>query len=175
MCVRRFNMNKKLPALLLWRRLFLPICWLVDMRAFAAELLPNANIPEASKIKGIHTWAVWFFSSFPKFWCLRVPTFQDHLVYESRIQLEWWKMAFKKSLAALVFALPLVFGTRLFFLVNIDALTIFAGASISQRSDVPEKCQFLVPIVNTLVEDLFTNECGDAVLPLDCFFLAAVG
>src|ERR1700678_2647956 len=72
-------------------------------------------------------------------------------------------MAFKKSLAALVFALPLVFGTRLFFLVNIDALTIFAGASISQRSDVPEKCQFLVPIVNTLVEDLFTNECGDAV------------
>src|ERR1700678_3716483 len=73
-------------------------------------------------------------------------------------------MAFKKSLAAVVLALPLVFGsTQLFFLVNIDVLTILAGASISRQSDVPEKCQFLVPIVDNLVDNLFTNECGNAV------------
>lgn len=54
-------------------------------------------------------------------------------------------MAFKKSLVALVFALPLVL-----------------GANIAKRSDVPEKCAFLVPIVKTLADELFTNECGDA-------------
>jgi hypothetical protein len=73
-------------------------------------------------------------------------------------------MAFKKSLVALVSAFPLVLGTRLFFLVNIDAiLTIVAGASISTRNHVPEKCKFLLPIVDNLVHNLFTNECGDAV------------
>ena len=48
-------------------------------------------------------------------------------------------------------------------LVNIDVLTIAAGASISRRSDVPKECAFLLPIVDTLVDDLFTNQCGDAV------------
>jgi hypothetical protein len=54
-------------------------------------------------------------------------------------------MAFKKGLSALVFALPLVL-----------------GLSIKQRTAVPEKCAFLVPIADDLLDNLFTNECGDA-------------
>ena len=44
-----------------------------------------------------------------------------------------------------------------------DVLTIAVGASISGRSNVPKECAFLLPIVDTLVDDLFTKECGDAV------------
>jgi cytochrome c peroxidase len=51
-------------------------------------------------------------------------------------------MAFKKSLSALIFALPIVL-----------------GLSIQQRVD---KCAFLEPIRDDLLENLFTNECGDA-------------
>jgi len=59
-------------------------------------------------------------------------------------------MAFNKALSALVFALPLVL-----------------GLSVSKRQAeadalVPEKCAFLLPIRDTLLNDLFTNECGDA-------------
>jgi cytochrome c peroxidase len=53
-------------------------------------------------------------------------------------------MVFKKSLAALVFALP------------------FVLASPSKvRSNNP-KCDFLEPIKTDLIENFFTNECGDA-------------
>jgi cytochrome c peroxidase len=50
-------------------------------------------------------------------------------------------MAFKKSLSALVLALPLVL-----------------GVSIKQRN----ACDFLQPIADDLLDNLFTNECGDA-------------
>jgi hypothetical protein len=71
-------------------------------------------------------------------------------------------MVFKKSLSALVFVLPLVIGTDL-CLGKYQCADHAAGASISRRSDVPSECAFLLPIVDTLVDDLFTNECGDAV------------
>lgn len=51
-------------------------------------------------------------------------------------------MAFKKSLSALVFALPLVL-----------------GVTIKQRTNA---CDFLEPIRDDLLENLFDNECGDA-------------
>jgi hypothetical protein len=51
-------------------------------------------------------------------------------------------MAFKRSLSALVFALPLVF-----------------GLSLKQRNS----CDFLRPIVTDLLDNLFTRECGEAV------------
>src|ERR1700678_1300190 len=72
-------------------------------------------------------------------------------------------MAFKKSLFALVPALPLVLGTYLSLLWKIDALTIVEGVGLPKRDYVPEKCAFLVPIIETLVEETFTKECGDAV------------
>jgi cytochrome c peroxidase len=50
-------------------------------------------------------------------------------------------MAFKKSLCALTFALPLVF-----------------GLSMKKRNS----CDFLKPIVTDLLDNLFENECGDA-------------
>ena len=71
-------------------------------------------------------------------------------------------MAFKKSLAALVFALPLVFGTNLYFSNNVDVLTTVVAASPAKRSNNPA-CNPLVPIVQDLVENLFDDECGDAV------------
>jgi len=52
-------------------------------------------------------------------------------------------MAFKKSLAALVLALPLTF------------------ASPSQVRSIPAACEFLEPIKTDLLENLFDNECGD--------------
>jgi len=51
-------------------------------------------------------------------------------------------MAFKKSLCALIFALPLVL-----------------GLSVKQRANT---CDFLQPIRDDLLENLFDNECGDA-------------
>jgi len=50
-------------------------------------------------------------------------------------------MAFKKSLSALVFALPVVF-----------------GLSVKRQN----KCDFLEPIRDDLINNLFDNECGDA-------------
>ena len=73
-------------------------------------------------------------------------------------------MVFKKSLIALVLALPLVLGmTLLFFnnLKNIGVLMIMIAASPSQvRSSA---CDFLEPIKEDLLENLFDNECGDTV------------
>jgi cytochrome c peroxidase len=55
-------------------------------------------------------------------------------------------MAFKKSLSALIFALPVVFG------LNIKR----AATALNP------KCAFLEPIRDDLLENLFSNECGDA-------------
>jgi manganese peroxidase len=52
-------------------------------------------------------------------------------------------MVFKRSLAALVFALPLVLG-------------------LPSKRTVDTQCAFLQPILTDLVENLFDNECGDA-------------
>jgi manganese peroxidase len=71
-------------------------------------------------------------------------------------------MAFKKSLAALVFALPLVFGTNLYFRNNVNVLTTIVAASPARRSNNPA-CDFLEPIKQDLIENLFDDECGDAV------------
>jgi hypothetical protein len=54
-------------------------------------------------------------------------------------------MVFKKAFSALIFALPLVL-----------------GLSIKRQTAVPEQCAFLVPIAEDLLDNLFTNECGDA-------------
>ena len=71
------------------------------------------------------------------------------------------KMVFKKSLAALVLALPLVLGMSLFFNENVHILIVVAGLP-SKRALNP-KCAFLEPIKADLIENLFTNECGDTV------------
>jgi cytochrome c peroxidase len=55
-------------------------------------------------------------------------------------------MAFKKSLSALIFALPLVLG-----------LSIKRAATA-----LNPKCAFLEPIRDDLLNNLFSNECGDA-------------
>jgi len=55
-------------------------------------------------------------------------------------------MAFKKSLSALVFALPLVLG------LNIKRA----------ETALNPKCAFLEPIRDDLLDNLFENECGDA-------------
>ena len=71
-------------------------------------------------------------------------------------------MAFQKSLAALLLALPLVLGMNLFFSKNVDVLTMIA-ASPSQVRSTNAACSALPAIVSDLVENLFDNECGDAV------------
>ena len=74
-------------------------------------------------------------------------------------------MTFKKSLAAVVFALPFVLGTDLFFIEKIDALIIVAG-SPAKRS-----CNFLESIIKDLTKNLFDNgECGDAVSLLSPYY-----
>jgi hypothetical protein len=70
-------------------------------------------------------------------------------------------MAFKKSLAALFFALPLVLGTNLYFRNNVNVLTTVA-ASPTKRSTNPA-CAFLEPIKKDLIDNLFDGKCGDAV------------
>ena len=70
-------------------------------------------------------------------------------------------MAFKKSLAALVFALPLVLGMSLFFSKNADVLNMIAASPSQVRSNAA--CNFLEPIKADLLENLFDNECGDTV------------
>jgi hypothetical protein len=72
-------------------------------------------------------------------------------------------MAFKKSLAALVLALPLVLGINLFFSKNVDVLNMIAASPSKVRSSVPSACEFLEPIMTDIIENLFDNECGDGV------------
>jgi cytochrome c peroxidase len=57
-------------------------------------------------------------------------------------------MAFKKSLSALIFALPVVLG------LTVKRVTTTAALN--------PKCDFLKPIAEDLLDNLFTNECGDA-------------
>ena len=71
-------------------------------------------------------------------------------------------MAFKKSLAALVLALPLVLGMNLYFSKNIDVLNVIVLASPRPRSNNPA-CDFLEPIKTDLLDNLFENMCGDTV------------
>ena len=71
------------------------------------------------------------------------------------------EMPFKKSLAALVLALPVVFGMHLFFKQNIVMLIRLAG--LPSKRGLNPKCEFLQPILTDLVDNLFTNECGDTV------------
>jgi hypothetical protein len=79
-------------------------------------------------------------------------------------------MAFKKSLAALVLALPLVLGMNLlvFFSMNVDVLTMIAALPGEVRSN--KACDFLEPIVTDLLENLFDNECGDTVSLLSPYY-----
>ena len=60
-------------------------------------------------------------------------------------------MAFKKSLAALVLALPLVLGMNLYFSKNIDVLNVIVLASPRPRSNNPA-CDFLEPIKTDLLD-----------------------
>ena len=79
-------------------------------------------------------------------------------------------MVFKKSLAALALALPLVLGMNLFFSKNIDVLNMTIAASPSQVRTNPA-CDFLEPIKADLLENLFDNECGDTVSLLSLYSL----
>jgi hypothetical protein len=95
--------------------------------------------------------------------CIKAPAFlpsrvKPSLVCNSSIALT---MAFKKSFAALICTLPLVFGMNLFSSKNVDSLTMVA-ASPAKRT-VSTQCAFLEPIKQDLLENLFENECGDAV------------
>ena len=78
-------------------------------------------------------------------------------------------MAFKKFLAALVFAVPVVLGMHLFFLNKLIILKCSCMvAGLPGKRGLNPKCEFLQPILTDLVENLFTNECGDTV---SLFFL----
>lgn len=70
-------------------------------------------------------------------------------------------MAFKKYLAALVLALPLVLGMNLFLSKNVDVLNMISASPRKVRPN--PACDFLEPIKKDLIENLFTNECGDTV------------
>ena len=70
-------------------------------------------------------------------------------------------MVFRKSLAALVLALPLVLGMNLYLSKNFDVLNMIT-ASPTQRQ-INSACDFLEPIKADLLENLFDNECGDTV------------
>lgn len=37
------------------------------------------------------------------------------------------------------------------------------GVVVERRAAVPKQCEFLLPIVDDLQDNLFENECGDAV------------
>jgi hypothetical protein len=70
-------------------------------------------------------------------------------------------MVFKKSLAALVLALPLVLGMNLFFSKNVDVLNVIAASPSQVRSN--PACDFLEPIKTDILDNLFENMCGDTV------------
>ena len=77
-------------------------------------------------------------------------------------------MVFKKSFAALVFALPLVLGMNLFFSKNDDLLTMISLAALPNKRNTA--CDFLEPIKADLLENLFDNECGDTVSLLSPYY-----
>jgi hypothetical protein len=75
-------------------------------------------------------------------------------------------MAFKKSLAAVFFALPFILGINLFFREKIDVLIIVAASPTKRHGS----CNFLEPIKADLIENLFDNECGDGVSLLSLYY-----
>ena len=77
-------------------------------------------------------------------------------------------MVFKKSLAALVLALPLVLGMNLFYRKDVDVLNMIAASPSQVRTN--KACDFLEPIKEDLLENLFDNECGDTVSPLSPYY-----
>ena len=77
-------------------------------------------------------------------------------------------MVFKKSLAALVFALPLILGMNLIFSKNVDSLTMISLAALPNKRNAA--CDFLEPIKQDLLENLFDNECGDTVSLLSPYY-----
>ena len=77
-------------------------------------------------------------------------------------------MAFKKCLVALFLALPLVLGTNLFSSKNVDVLNIIAASPSQVRSN--PACDFLEPIKQDLLENLFENECSDTVSLLSHYY-----
>lgn len=80
-------------------------------------------------------------------------------------------MAFKKTLAALIFALPLVLGMNLFLFSSksVDMLTMIA-ASPSKVQSKSAACDFLGPIMTDLLDNLFDNECGATVSLLSSYY-----
>ena len=78
-------------------------------------------------------------------------------------------MVFKRSLAALALALPLVLGMNLFFSKNFDVLNMIIAASPSQVR-TKKACEFLEPIKEDLLDNLFDNECGDTVSLLSPYY-----
>ena len=76
-------------------------------------------------------------------------------------------MVFKKSLAALAFALPHILGMNLFFSKNVDLLTIILLVALPSKRN--SACDFLEPIKQDLLENLFDNECGDTVSLLSLY------
>ena len=77
-------------------------------------------------------------------------------------------MVFKKSLAALVLALPIVLGMNLFISENLDVLTMIAALPNQVREN--KACAALAPIVDDLLDNLFDNECGDTVSFLSPYY-----
>jgi hypothetical protein len=79
-------------------------------------------------------------------------------------------MAFSKYLAALVLSLPLVLCMNLFFSKIVDVLNMIAASPSQVRSSSALACDFLEPIKTDLIENLFENECGDAVSHLPPYY-----
>jgi hypothetical protein len=78
------------------------------------------------------------------------------------------QMVFKNLiyLAAFVFAFPLILGIDLFFLERRWMYSSSFAASPTKQSS----CNFLEPIKKDLIENLFDNECGDAVSLLSPYY-----
>ena len=76
-------------------------------------------------------------------------------------------MAFKKSFAALILALPVVLGMNPSFSKNVDVLTMIAASPSEVRSTA---CDFLGPIKTDLLDNLFENECGDTASLLSPYY-----
>ena len=77
-------------------------------------------------------------------------------------------MAFKKYLAALVLALPSILGMNLFLAGMFDVLNMISALPTTPSNN--SACDFLEPIKTDLIENLFTNECGDTVGLLSPYF-----
>jgi hypothetical protein len=52
----------------------------------------------------------------------------------------------------------------------LNMLTMIAASPSKVRSSVPKECEFLEAIKTDLIENLFDNECGDAVSVLSPYY-----